>query len=188
MEERTRKYMSVFQFVKLRKDHLDMVYKWRTSEFVSRFMLTRVSGSIQDHYAWFDIVDNDHRFSYWVIIYKEVPIGIINLAAIDPVNLKLTAGYYIGESEYLSLGAVVLPYLYNYVFLEMKYHKIYGEVVAGNNNVLKIHMMHGYRNVGTYKDHLIVNGSFQDVMVIELLSDEWFLKKRYKHYIAEFII
>ena len=180
--------MSLFQFIKLQKGHLDLVYKWRTSEFVSRFMLTRVSGSIQDHYAWFEKVQKDESCIYWVILYRDAPIGIINLAAIDQVNLKLTAGYYIGEPEYLSLGAMVLPYLYNYVFLELKFHKIYGEVVAGNDNVLKIHLMHGYRYVGTYKDHIIVNGSFHDVIFIELLSQDWLHKKRYKQYIADFKI
>ena len=35
---------------------------------------------------------------------------------IDEINGKCSAGYYIGDEAYKSLGALILPYLYNYVF------------------------------------------------------------------------
>lgn len=178
--------MSTFRFVKLKRDHLDLLFRWRTSENVSRFMLTQASFDIQEHYKWFERVTKDPKFRYWVIEFNNTPIGLLNLANIDETNRHLSAGYYIGEIEYCSLGAMVTPYLYNYVFTEMKFRKIYGEVVGGNVNVLKIHAMHGFREVGTYREHLFKDGCFHDIVLIELLSEDWLQKKKFEKYVASF--
>ena len=81
---------------------------------------------------------------------------------------------------------MIPPYLYNYVFQEMKFRKIYGELVAENKNIMKIHQMHGHRQVGVYRDHIFKNDQFHDVILSELLSEVWLAQKRYQQYIAIF--
>lgn len=178
--------MSIFQFKKLDKQYIDLVFKWRTDEEVSKFLFTNIPNNIKLHQKWFNKIVKDQNYKYWIIIFNGIPVGIINLASIDQYNFRVSAGYYIGEKEYRSLGAMPLPYIYNYVFREMKYRKIYGEVIAENKNILKIHEMHGYRKVGVYKDHILKEGKFYDVVLVELLSETWVNQKKYKDYIADF--
>jgi UDP-4-amino-4,6-dideoxy-N-acetyl-beta-L-altrosamine N-acetyltransferase len=177
----------MIRFNRLLEEHLEMVLNWRVKPEVSQYMLTDVDYDIEEQYKWFNRISSDESLRYWLISYQNVPIGLINLAAIDRINFRCTAGYYIGALEYRQLGAMIPPYLYNYVFNEMKFRKIYGEVVAGNEKVLKMHEIHGFRQVGIYRDHILKNGRFHDVVLIELLSESWLKQKRYQRYIAELV-
>lgn len=173
------------KMVRLREKHLGMLLKWRTQDFVSKFMLTQVDNSMENQQRWFANISNNAQFRYWVIYYKSVPIGVVNLAEIDPINLKCNAGYYIGDENYKSLGAVILPYLYNYIFKNLGFRKIFGSVVSDNDRILQIHKIHGYRTIGYYEKHIKKGAGFLDVILIELMSDVWLNKRKYSTYEAE---
>ena len=175
----------MIQFIKLEKEHLETVMRWRIKPEVSQYMITDVEYKLENQCRWFERIANDSTYRYWLISYQGIFIGLINLAAIDRIHLRCSAGYYIGEMEYRQLGAMIPPYLYNYVFREMKFRKIYGEVMSENKKVLQMHKMHGFRQVGVYRDHIFKNGSFHDVVLIELLSETWLEQKRYQRYVAE---
>jgi len=176
----------MIRFIKLRREHLEKVLGWRVKPEVTRYMYTDVECNLEKQYQWFEKIDKDDTCCYWVISYQNILIGVINLATIDKVSLRCTAGYYIGEMDYCQLGGIIPPYIYNYVFREMKFKKVYGEVVAGNNKILQLHKMYGFRQVGIYRDHVSKNGCFHDVILIELLSESWLECKRYERYIAQF--
>lgn len=176
----------MIRFIKLQEEHLKTVMGWRVKPEVSQYLFTDIEYNIEKQNQWFKKISQDDTCRYWLISYQNVPIGIINLATIDRINLRCNAGYYIAELGYRHLGAMVTPYLYNYVFKEMKFRKIYGEVMAENKNILQIHKMHGYRQVGIYRDHIFKNGRFHDVILIELLSESWLRQKRYQRYIGDF--
>ena len=176
----------MIQFIKLQKEHLEMVMQWRIQPEVSQHMLTDISSDFDKQLQWFQKESCDETYRYWIIVNQDIPIGVFNLAAIDPENRCCSAGYYIGELQYRSLGAMLPPYFYNYIFNEMRFHKIYGEVVSGNENVLKMHQIHGYREVGNYRDHLYKNGQYYDVILIELLAEDWGKLKKYQRCVAEF--
>jgi UDP-4-amino-4,6-dideoxy-N-acetyl-beta-L-altrosamine N-acetyltransferase len=176
----------MIRFIELQETHLEMVMRWRIKPEVTQFMLTDVEHDLNKQLQWFLKISEDATTRYWLIEYKDIPIGIINLAGIDLSNRRCSVGYYIGEQEYRSLGAMITPYLYNYIFKDMNFHKIFGEVVDGNESALKMNLFHGFRKVGTYKDHIFKNGRFYDVMLIELLSDNWLQQKRYHRYVTTF--
>jgi len=175
----------MLKFLKLKEEYLQTVLEWRVKPEVARYMLTNVEYDLSAQRMWFERISRDPSCNYWVIEYGGIPIGLFNLAAIDKISRKCSAGYYIGAREYRQLGAMVPPYFYNYVFNDMRFHKIYGEVVEGNDNVLKMHRLHGYRQVGVYKDHLFKDERFQDVFLIELLAETWLSQKKYRKYVVE---
>lgn len=176
----------MIQFCKLQEEHLEKVMGWRVKPEISSNMITDVEYDMKKQHRWFNSIIKDDTCRYWVVSYRNILIGLINLAVIDGKNFRCSAGYYIGELEYRQLGAEITPYLYNYVFKEMKFRKIYGEVMWGNESILTIHKLHGFRDVGIYKDHIFKNGNYFDVVLIELLSDVWLKLKKYQSYIAEF--
>jgi len=178
--------MGLFKFIKLSEQYIDLVFEWRTNLEVSRFLFTNISNDIEIHKQWFNKISKDQNYKYWVIVFNDIPIGIINLASIDRNNFHVSAGYYIGDLKYRSLGAMPLPYLYNYVFQKMKFKKIFGEIIAENKNVLLIHQMHGYRKVGIYKEHIFKDDKFYDVVLVELLAETWLNQNKYKNCIADF--
>jgi hypothetical protein len=149
-------------------------------------MLTDVVGDLESQRRWFSLIQSDPSVRYWMILWNERPIGVINLADINFFHRRTTAGYYIGELDYRQLGAVVPPYLYNYVFQQMKLGKIFGEVVSTNTAVLRMHRSHGYREVGTLLRHVIKHGSALDIVLVELMAETWLSQPKYARYVAEF--
>ena len=176
----------MFRFTKLSKEHLETVMAWRVKPEVSEYLITDVKYNLENQRCWFKKIESDDTCKYWLIHYGDVPIGVFNLAAIDHTCQRCSAGYYIGEMDYRQLGALIPPYIYNYVFRKMKFRKIYGEVIAGNINVLKMHKLHGFREVGVYRDHFKKKGQFLDAVLIELLSEDWLKQKKYERFVPRF--
>ncbi len=176
----------MIQFTKLQETHLETVLRWRMKSEVSQYMLTDISDDMEKQKEWFHKISANSDSIYWIVSYQEVPIGLINLASIDHHHRRTNMGYYLGETKYRPLGFMIPPYLYNFVFNEMKFRKIYGEVLAGNENILAMHRLHGFREVGIYKDHIFKNGKFHDLILVELLFDTWLAKEKYKGYRTQF--
>lgn len=170
----------------MKRENMELVLSWRIKPEVSKFLFTKVDNDLEKQYAWFDSIIINPKYKYWIIYFNDIPIGVVNIADIDMHNSRCNAGFYIGENSFQNLGGVVLPYFYNYIFNTLEINKIYGEVVDGND-ILRLHLLHGYRLAGTFKDHIKIDGAFRDVHLVELLKIDWNNSGRYKKYIAEFI-
>jgi len=176
----------MIRFIKLREQHLEQVLEWRTKEDVTQFMNTDIDKDMEKQRDWFRKISNSTTDFYWVIEIKEKPVGVISLNNIDYVNKRTSWGFYIGEEKYRLYGGIIPPYFYNYIFSKFDFHKITAEVMEGNDNVLKLNLFHGYRLVGVYKDHILKNGSYRDLNLLELLKEDWLQLNKYQKYIGEF--
>lgn len=177
----------MFHFTPLEEDHLELVLLWRTREDVTRYMFTDVEYNLDQQKRWFSKVYSSPSDKYWVISINNRPIGLICLNQLDYVNRRTSWGFYIGEEEYRMYGALIPPHLYNYVFDELQLNKITVEVMEGNENMLKIHKLHGYRDVGIYEKHIYKYNRFHDIYIMELTKDHWALSgARYKKYRSKF--
>ncbi|MBD8519630.1 UDP-4-amino-4,6-dideoxy-N-acetyl-beta-L-altrosamine N-acetyltransferase [Lysinibacillus fusiformis] len=176
----------MIRFIKLREEHLEQVLEWRTQEDVTKFMNTDIEKDMDKQRAWFRRISNSKNNAYWIIEIKENPIGVISLNNIDFENKRTSWGFYIGEEKYRLYGGIIPPYFYNYIFSSFDFHKITAEVLEGNHNVMKLNIMHGYRMVGVYKDHILKNGSYFDLNLLELLKDDWLKLNKFQKYVCEF--
>lgn len=176
----------MIRFIKLQEEHLEQVLEWRTREDVTKFMNTDIEYNIENQKKWFNKIKNSEIDKYWIINIKNNLVGLISLNDIDFVNKRASWGYYIGEEKYRIYGGIIPTYFYNYVFSRYSLHKLTAEVMTGNDNVLKLNLLHGYRLVGVYKDHIFKNGSFFDLNVLELLERDWLEAGKFKKNIAEF--
>jgi RimJ/RimL family protein N-acetyltransferase len=120
-----------------------------------------------------------------VIRLEDKPIGLINLADLDLKNLRTSFGFYIGDREYWNIGGMVLPYFYNYVFDNFPVNKIMAEVFKDNENIIKIHYLHGFCYIGTLRNHIYKNHKQHDIIALELYRDLW-ETGRFRPYQAKF--
>ena len=176
----------MFRFARLRREDMRKVLEWRTQPTVSAAMVTDVVPDYDKQLAWFDRISCDPTCRYWTILHRGQPIGVINLAEISDSHRRCNAGYYVGDLRFKQLGGMVPPYLYNHVFRRLGLNKIFGEVLATNEGILRLHDAHGYRRVGVYKDHILKGGRFIDIVAIELLAESWLGMRQYERYVAEF--
>ena len=176
----------MLKFLKIREEHLELLLNWRTLPEVTRYMFTDVDGSIENQQKWYQNTLTDDSVRYWIISYQDQFIGTVYLTDIDCANKHCTWGYYIGEAAGRSLGGLIPPYLFNYIFHDMKFSKVLAEVMEGNENVMKLQEMFGSRLVGRYEDHIYKYGQYHDVLIYELLAKTWNSSKKYKRFVAEF--
>lgn len=163
----------MISFKKITEDDLALVLEWRTSEHVTRFMYTDVEKNMDSQRRWFEIISQDRTQCYWVIFYKENPIGLISLSNIDHRNKKATLGFYIGDLNFAIISGRIHPYLYNFAFFEMGLNKLYAEVMSGNDGIMKMHLFYGFSHTATFAEHVYKYGRFHDVEYFELLASTW---------------
>lgn len=178
--------MAVLRFAKITEEHLELILRWRTRPDIASVMISDVEPDMDEQRRWLEKISSEPAVRHWMILWNDRPIGVINLAEIDHRHKRCSAGYYIGDLDLRQLGAVIPPYLYNHVFRDLGFNKIYGEVLASNSAALRMHAMHGYRQVGTLREHIFKDGRFMDMVVIELLASTWLAQPRYRRYVAEF--
>jgi len=173
----------MIEFVRLSEEHLKQVLAWRTKESVTRYMFTDLESNLDNQRKWYNTISQSHSDRYWIIKIKEKPVGVISLNQINYINNTTSWGFYIGEDDYRIYGGLVPPHLYNHVFYKLKLQKITAEVMEGNDNVMKLHKLHGYRDVAVYERRIYKYGQYHDIYVMELLKEQWALKaERYNKY------
>lgn len=178
--------MAVLRFARLREDDLGLILTWRTRPDITSMMISDIELDMDKQRHWLTRISSDPTVRHWMILWNDRPVGVINLADINDQHKRCSAGYYIGDLALRQLGAVIPPYLYNHVFRDLGFNKIYGEVMASNAPALRMHALHGYRQVGTLRKHILKNATFLDMVVVELLAETWLAEPKYRRYVADF--
>lgn len=165
----------MFRFNRLKEEDLKMVLRWRVQPEVTRHMYTDVPFDLARHREWFAKIKEDPSQFYWIACTQEKPIGLVSLTGMDWRHRRATMGYYIGDLSSWNLGGFLTPPFYDYCFArpDLKLNKIVAEVMAGNDNVMKLHQLQGYREVGVCRQHVFKGGQFHDVHLFELLKESW---------------
>ncbi|MEE2959179.1 MAG: GNAT family N-acetyltransferase [Myxococcota bacterium] len=179
----------MFAFRKIRLSDAKLTMDWRVQPEINRYLLTDVEYDLEKQEAWLRRIVALPETMSWVIEYASQPIGVVNLADYNP-DLKTTSwGWYIGELKYSRLGGFVPPCLYNYLFYERAsdLEKIEGPVFSENINVIRMHEIHGYREVEMKKRQMVKNGVSHEIVWMELLRADWDARQhRYGNYVATF--
>jgi len=160
-------------FRKLERRDMELVLEWRTSEHVTTYMYTDIEKNLDRQYAWFDKITKDPTQYYWIIEYRDTPIGLISMVDLNREHGRASLGFYIGDLNYARLAGHVHAYLYNFAFFELGLNKLSAEVMEGNEGIMKIHLHHGFKQVGMYQKHIFKYDRYHDVYYFELLAETW---------------
>lgn len=177
------------QFKPIQEEHLELILEWRTLEHVTKYMYTDIEFNIKKQKEWYQSTLNDPNNFYWVIYFRDTPIGLISINKLEKTNKHCTFGYYLGDLNYSIVAGRIHPYLYNFIFKSLNLNKAYAEVMEGNESMMKMHKHYGFREVGIYRNHIYKYNRFHDIYLFELLSDTWNIQmKKYHKLEAEFVM
>lgn len=131
--------------------------------------------SEDEHERWFAGVHSDPTRMYWIILLGIHPVGLVYLHDLDRANRRTQWGFYIGSTSARGkgVGTLVEYAVLDFVFEELKFNKLCGEVLSHNKAVLKLHESFGFRLEGRLRQHVVKDGIFHDVIMIAMLRDEW---------------
>jgi hypothetical protein len=164
----------------------EKILKWRTSSEVSDFMSSEFSGDLKTQENWITRTYLNSDYYHWILNLDSEDAGLLSISKIDLQERSLSWGYYIGESRYLGLGALVPPFLYNHVIKHWKVEKIKAEVLEHNLKVIAMHVFHGYVPVPESDRMIEKDGECIKLQSYSLSSSDWLTNKTYQKFIADF--
>ena len=103
------------QLKRITKDDIELIREKRNSYAISSKMIYQKRITSSEQVKWFESVDNFCNF-YYLIIFNNEKIGLINDKNVDWVSRTSEAGLFIWETKYLN---TIVPSLASLCLLEM---------------------------------------------------------------------
>ena len=158
---------------------LDLVLKWRNSDHVRTKMLTNHIVSLDEHYDWFLEMRKSSTCVYTIFERRGEPLGVFNLTDIDLKNNLCKWGAYLGEQGLPKGTGDALGYVaLEYAFECQKIRKLFGEVLAFNKRTIAWHNRLGSIEEGRLKEHIQVDGRYEDIILYSWFDYYWKDRKR----------
>jgi len=126
---------------------LQIVYSWRNSNEVSKFMISQNKITIEEHTLWFSKIKNNLENLYFIIVSKNKDkLGVINFNKINQKENTAEPGLYIGDVDNRNTiyGLEAYFLLLSYGFKELKLKKIIGQVLSTNKTAIKMNESFGF--------------------------------------------
>jgi UDP-4-amino-4,6-dideoxy-N-acetyl-beta-L-altrosamine N-acetyltransferase len=148
---------------------------WRNSPEVAAHMYGDHVIGQAEHDRWFEAALGAADRRYWVVVADAAPVGVANLARIDPAARRCEWAYYLGEpaTRGKGIGAQVEYMVLRHVFETAGLNKLWCEVLAQNAAVVKLHERFGFVREALFRDHVFKAGRFHDVVGLGLLACDW---------------
>ena len=160
---------------RLAPDDSARVLAWRNSPDVAAYMYSDHQISQAEHDRWFEGALTASDRHYWIIEADDTPVGLANLARIDPAAQRCEWAYYLGEpsTRGQGLGSRIEYIVLRHVFETLGFNKLWCEVLLDNKAVWKLHESFGFVREALYRQHVFKGGRFQDVVGLGMLRSDW---------------
>lgn len=152
---------------------LELMLSWRNAPAVRQNMYTRQEIRLTEHLSWWERIKDDARHRYFMYELDAVPLGIVGFNHIDQVNRNASWAFYASPTAPRGTGSKMEYLAINYAFDELDLHKVFCEVLAFNEPVIKLHQKFGFKVEGVFREQHVIDQNFVDVFRLGLLEDEW---------------
>ena len=134
---------------------VELLRQWRNSRLVSDFMFFQEEITKEMQNEWFHSLQSENDF-YFLIYYRQVAIGLINLKNIDWTTKQGEAGLYISIEKYRKTPLAIYASLalLKFFFEEKGLVKVFASVKTDNVNTIKYNQSLGFEKVEEEKYEL----------------------------------
>jgi UDP-4-amino-4,6-dideoxy-N-acetyl-beta-L-altrosamine N-acetyltransferase len=158
----------------IKESDLDLVLEWRNSDRIRANMFSDYLISMEEHKAWFDKSKNEEKATFFIFHFQKKPVGIFSVSQWNKESNTCNWGFYIGEPDVPKGCGTLLGYLgMEYIFNSLKVRKVCGEVFAFNTASIRFHEKFGFVREGYFKEHILKNGKYEDVLFFSLFQEQW---------------
>ena len=160
---------------------LELVRNWRNSPSVSQYMYTNEYISPEQQQNWFKKVSSDDSQKYWIVLFQGKKVGLVSIYSINQRFKWCHWGFYLGEEQERGqkIGSKVECFFLEYLFNTLHFNRVIGEVFALNSKGVAFHEKFGFRREGYFRQHILKDGIYHDVVAIALLKNEWNLLREH---------
>jgi RimJ/RimL family protein N-acetyltransferase len=134
--------------------------------------------------GWFDDLQKVQGKSTWhfVICLRagSRPIGLAGLHSVDHPNGSTELGIAVGERTLWDqgYGTETMGVLLDFAFGELRLHRVYLHVFAGNARAIHVYERLGFRLDGVEREAFYRHGQHHDVHLMSILISEWAAQDR----------
>ncbi len=96
-------------FTKLNCQELEMIYKWRTSDSISKYMETSADFTLDSHLKFCESLKQCEDKRYYLVKLNDVPFGVFDFVKIDLEKKNAEVGIYTIE-EYRKFTPLISYY------------------------------------------------------------------------------
>jgi UDP-4-amino-4,6-dideoxy-N-acetyl-beta-L-altrosamine N-acetyltransferase len=151
---------------------LAMVFSWRNAPETKRFMLSQTDISFLEHQTWFARAVNDPRIHLMICERNCDPMGFMQFRDAKK-NGVLDWGFYVRPQIQKGTGSIMCAAALRYAFIELRAHKVCGQVLAYNEASSRLHSRLGFELEGVLRDQHCIDGDYVSVNCFGLLKSEW---------------
>ena len=145
------------QLRRLQVDELELVRQWRNDPKIASQMLDQTFITPQMQQAWFERLQCSDSACYYVAWFRQQPIGVVSLTAIDWQAGTAEPGMYIYPDEFRSnlVPFCVAFALNDMAFEQLGLTRLYGKIFTTNPASIRFHEACGYQQFGEAEGLLI---------------------------------
>lgn len=169
-----------FHFRRPVPDDAVMILDWRTRPDVTRYMYTDIeTPDVDRQRAWLAAMNERADYRQFVIEAEGRPIGYLSYSEIDRVHRRCSSGLYVAEAaDRKRFAGFLSPFIFDYCFYALDMNKLVNTYMEGNERLVRIQRLVGYREVGVLRQHVWKYGRWHDVLMLELLRETYEQKPR----------
>lgn len=158
---------------------IGLLTEWMNDADVAETLGLRNSISEIAEGTWFEELQKAQGATRWHFVIcmreDERPIGVIALESIDNVNGQAELGIGICEPELWDqgYGTEATQVMLDFGFGELRLHRVFLHVFAGNDRALRVYEKVGFVREGTKRESHYRHGRYFDTHVMGILAPEW---------------
>ncbi len=140
-------------FCILSKQELLTILEWRNHPSIRKLMTDNNTISVESHLAYTESLKNRSDRYYWLVLYKQTPIGVMNISSIDHKDNSCEPGYYL--SPMMLDSGIGLDFHYSYknlIFNIFNFDIIRGYILKGNDIAYLMSLFFGAFATGIKSD------------------------------------
>lgn len=157
----------------IRDDEIELMRSWRNAPDVRSKMYTRHEISQAEHQSWWTDTKARSDRQYFMYEHAGTPLGIVGFTMIDTTSRNCAWAFYAAPDAPRGTGSRMEFLALEHVFGHLQLHKLYCEVLATNQAVVRLHQKFGFTIEGTLRDQHRMDDGFVDVIRLGLLAMEW---------------
>ena len=148
---------------------------WFEDMEVTRFLELRTPPSIEGEKEWLEHTAKDADSVVWVVEFETRAVGSTGIRFIDWKNGFGTTGTVIGDKAVWGkgLGRELMRLRARYAFTQLPLRKLKAAYLEGNEASARAQKAAGYQEVGRWRGDRFVDGRWVDLILTELLREEW---------------
>ncbi len=163
----------------VKREYIDYYIKWMNDPELTQYLMMYRPLTREMEEEWFNSLKNRENFFIFAILLfnqdeNEKLLGNCSID-VDWKNRIGTCGIVIGEKEYHSkgYGTEAMKLLVDYGFNTLNLNRIQLETFSFNKRALKSYQKVGFKEEGTRRQAIYVNGEYYDAIMLGILKNEW---------------